>query len=470
MRLKIFGFILIASLGFFTACKKLEVKPTGLIDPSEAIKTEQDVKDLLNGAYTVLRDDGYMGGRMVITSELMADLVDPAPLTGDYLNIYNFTTTGSTGFINPEYTKPYTVIQRCNNTLENLALVTSSDAEKKNIEGQARFLRAFSNFELVKLFSQPWGYTSDNSHLGIILKTNSGLETTLARSSVKEVYDFIISDLKAAENLLPSTNGNYPTNIAAKAELARVYFQMNDFANAYNYSNEAITLGQSVGITFDNSPDFVRNRFSNPKTTEAIFWIVNEPGQSAAFQPLRNNSDTFQSLGLTITKMAYDSGVANPNDLRKAWYKDSLPAASASHIYSIKKYSNPSFVLPVIHITEMKLTRAESAAELNQNLDVAIQDINDITNRAYGGMKAPLAASASAATIKGRVRKERRLEMVFESGDRLQQIKRIGALGEVSTSGNAAWNCSGMVLQFPATEINVNENFIANPVSDCSRK
>ena len=442
------------------ACKKLEVKPPDLVDPSVAIKSEQDVKDLLNGCYTVLRDDGFMGGQVAVTSELMSDVVNGVPLTGDYLNIFNFNTTGI-GTITTQYTKPYTVIQRANNTLENLSLVT---ANKNDVEGQARFMRAFSYFEMIKLFAQPWGFTAENSQLGLVIKTKSDLETALPRGTVKEVYDMIISDLNAAQNLLLAVNGNYPGNLAAKAMLARVYFQMNKFDSAYKYANQVISSGQ---FAFDNTAAFVTNRFSSPKTTEAIFWMVNEAGQGASFGRLRNNANTDQSMGITITKNAYEAGALNANDRRRAWYKDSLVAATLTDIYSIKKYNHPSFILPVIHITEMKLTRAESAAELGQNLATAIGDINDITNRAYGGTMAALPGGAAAATIKARVRSERALEMVFESGDRLQQIKRIGAKGESSSSRTAPWNCRGMILQFPATETNVNSQFIQNPIGPC---
>lgn len=462
MKMKnIFPLLLVAGI-LLAGCKRLEIKPTGLVEPEDAIKTEQDVKDLLNGAYTVLRDDGFMGGGVQITSELMGDMVNGSALTGDYLNIFNFNSIGL-GTVTSQYTKPYTVIQRANHTLENLSLVTSSDASKHNVEGQALFMRAFSYFEMIKLFAQPWGYTADNSHLGLVIKTSSELQTALSRSTVAQVYDLILNDLRNAANLLPPANGNYPTNWSAKAVLARVFFQMNKFDSAYKYADQVISSPQ---FSFDNTAAFVTNRFSNPQTTESIFWIVNEPGLPAAFTRLRNTANTDQSMGLTITQTAYESGIINANDLRKAWYKDSI-TTSGAHIYSIKKYNHPSFVLPVVHVTEMKLIRAESAAELGQNLPTAIADINDITNRAYAGTMAVLGGGASAATIKARVRAERVLEMAFESGDRLQQIKRIGANGETSMSRTASWNCLGMVLQFPATETNVNSSFIQNPVGTC---
>ncbi|HYF32246.1 MAG TPA: RagB/SusD family nutrient uptake outer membrane protein [Chitinophagaceae bacterium] len=460
-------FLIPAALLMLTAiaCKKIEVKPTGQVPPELAIRNEADVLATLNATYTPLRGGGFWGGRTQIVGELMSDFVDGTPLlTGDYPSIFQLNTTATNGTIRDLYVEPYYIIQRANVALENLSLI-NTDATRKNAEGQAKFMRGFSTFELVKLFAQPYGFSAGNTHNGIVIKTNSGQELGRSRNTVQETYAQIIADLRAADSLLPATNGNYPTSWAAKAMLARVYFQMNDFANAYAYANQVINSGV---FAFDNTAAFVNNRFGNPRTTEAVWWIINEPGQSAAFDPLRNPANPFQSLGLQITRSAYLAGTANTADRRSAWYKDSL-TASGAHVYSIQKYNKPLFVLPVIHITELKLIRAESAAELNQNLAVAIADINDITNRAYGGTLAPLPGTATAAAILARVRAERKLEMVFESGDRLQQIKRIGAKGEPSLVGQASWNCPGFVLQVPSTEINVNINFEQNPQGGCSR-
>ena len=452
-------------LAVLAGCKKIELKPLGQVAPEEAVKNERDVLAILNATYTPLRGDNFWGGRAQTISELMADLVDGSNFaTGDWPTIYRLSATATNGTTRNIYTEPYIIIQRTNVTLENLGLITT-EATRKNAEGQAKFMRAFCNFELVKMFAQPYGFTQDNSHPGIVIKLISAQEPARKRNTVKEVYDQVIKDLKEAETLLPANNGNYPSSWAAKAMLARVYFQMNDFANAYTYSNAVIASNQ---FAFDNSANFITNRFSSPKTTEAIWWIVNEAGQNPSFGTLRNNTNPEQSIGLPITKTAYTAGTANTNDRRAAWYKDSL-TASGEHVYSVRKYKATVFELPVFHITEMKLIRAESAAELNQNLTVAIADINDITNRAYGGNLAPLPANATPATIIARVRAERKLEMVFESGDRLQQIKRIGAKGEASTVGQASWNCPGLVLQIPSTEINVNINFEQNPEGGCSR-
>ncbi|HYC27223.1 MAG TPA: RagB/SusD family nutrient uptake outer membrane protein, partial [Chitinophagaceae bacterium] len=380
-------------LAALAGCKKIEVKPLGQVPPELAVNTERDVLAILNATYTPLRGDNLWGGQSQTISELMSDFVDGTNfVTGDWPTIYTLNATATNATTRNIYTEPYVIIQRANVTLENLALISAEDT-RKNAEGQAKFMRAFSHFELVKMFAQPYGYTQDNSHPGIVIKLSSAQEPKRARNTVKEVYDQVIKDLKEAETLLPESNGNYPSSWAAKAMLARVYFQMNDFANAYDYSNQVIASNK---FAFDNSPNFITNRFSSPRTSEAIWWIVNEAGQDPSFGTLRNKGNPEQSLGLPITKNAYTAGTVNPNDRRAAWYKDSL-TASGEHVYSVRKYKAPVFELPVLHITEMKLIRAESAAELNQNLAVAIGDINDITNRAYGGNLAPLPANATPA-------------------------------------------------------------------------
>ncbi len=441
----------------FTACKKIEIKPEGTVETSQAIAKESDVKDVLNAAYSPLAGGSFFGGRFQKVSEYLADAANGAAITGYDGDIVNYRSSpnGGTGDI---YKEPYYVIQRANKVMENIGLVTSSTAMMDNYLGQAKFLRAVGHFELVRLFAQPFGFTPDNSQPGIVIKTSSELELGKARNSVAEVYSAVLNDLRDAQNLLPSSNGIYPTKWAAKSYLAKVFFQMNKFDSAYKYANDVITGSSAV---FESDTLFVTKRFNNTVSSEAIFYLVNDPNNTR-FGGLRNDGATDIGMALPITSTTYNAGIANSNDLRKKWY------TSTAGVYGINKYKANPFVLPVLHLTEMKLIRAESAAELNANLSIAIADINDIIIRAYRGTAVLLLPGASAATIKNKVRTERKLEMIFETGDRLQEIKRIGAKGEPSFShGGAIWNCNGMVLQFPASEFNVNTNFQPNPTGGC---
>ena len=59
---------------------------------------------------------------------------------------------------------------------------------------EARFIRALCHLDLVRLFAHPYGYTVDNSHPGIIIKTTTNPDPK-PRNTVGEVYDFMISEL-----------------------------------------------------------------------------------------------------------------------------------------------------------------------------------------------------------------------------------------------------------------------------------
>jgi hypothetical protein len=112
----------------------------------------------------------------------------------------------------------------------------------------------------------------------------------------------------------------------------------------------------------------------------------------------------------------------------------------------------------------MKLIRAESAAELGQNSAQAIQDINEIRERAYGSVVANLTPSATFDDIIEAARLERRLEFPV-NGQRLHDLKRIGSQGEDVTVRGVPYDCPGMILQFPATE--GTDNFQLNQSGGC---
>jgi len=86
-------------------------------------------------------------------------------------------------------------------------------------------------------------------------------------------------------------------------------------------------------------------------------------------------------------------------------------------------------------------------------------------DRAYGQGVVNLPAQANANDILTAVRYERRLEF-FAEGDRIQQLKRLGAEGENIVIRNAPWNCPGMILQFPISE--QTSGFIMNQEGGCN--
>lgn len=115
----------------------------------------------------------------------------------------------------------YTGIFRCNSLLENLGTVNWGENTSLAIqyEAEARFLRAFFYFDLVRFFGN------------VPLVTSSVVDIKTKQADPKEVYTLIASDLKFAAENLPATSyssisaGSYghATKWAAESLLTRVF-------------------------------------------------------------------------------------------------------------------------------------------------------------------------------------------------------------------------------------------------------
>jgi hypothetical protein len=461
MKLNLSKTIMVLAVVFATAgCEKfLEKPPEGQLNESEALKDETGVLKFLNGEYTLVGDNDFLGGRIQSITDALADQLDGSRFSGDYAEIYKRQNSIFGGTRDALYKKGYRIINVANIVLTKLSLV--SDANRDNVEGQALFMRALAHFELVRLFAQPWGYSQDNSHFGIPLRTEVSLPS-VQRSTVKEVYDQIIEDLKDAVELLPTTYPKYykATKWSAKALLAKVYFQMNDHTNAYSYAADVVNNG---GFVLDNN---YNNRFSTGLSTEGILVIANETNRFMPGGELRSNyrSDQGSIPFLNYTSTFYNYATTDPSDVRKAWYSNTLHAG----YFVQRKYNKDFFDLPVIHLTEIKLILAESGAKQGgAALTAAITNLNQILTRAYGGPSRNLPGNAVADLVVTTARKERELELVAE-GNRYHEIKRIGSGDGVNIDRrNSQWNCNGFILQFPKAEQDAFTAFVMNPEGGC---
>ena len=132
--------------------------------------------------------------------------------------------------------------------------------------GEARFLRAFAYFNLIK----NWG--------AVPLRTEENLELTdIARSPINEVYEQIIIDLNYAEANLPDNERlrGAPSKWVAKTLLADVYLSMENFTEASNKANEVIQSGKYALLPIETTDDY-QNIFSAgvAKNSEEIFYAL----------------------------------------------------------------------------------------------------------------------------------------------------------------------------------------------------
>jgi tetratricopeptide (TPR) repeat protein len=455
-----------------SSCEKnldveLETGPEALT-PENAIKSKDDLQKLLNSCYDACAN--MMNGQFQVSSDLLADDVSkPTNNDGFITGIYNRQSDQFNTFIGRAFAQPYFTIYRCNVMDLYYDKVEISDAEKNRLQGEAAFLRALCHFEAVKLWAHPYGFTPDNSHLGIIIRKRA-LNEAIPRSTVKETYDYIISELQSAIGKLPEQNGVYATKNAAKALLAKVYFQMNDYTNALTLLDEVINTG---GYQLSDSLNrFVRENSVN----EVVFGFVSgnnayETGsRSGEFKDKYRNDLQGDNVLPVLCLSAELAGILKSDTTdQRGKLTRTYNKGQPNEQMATTKFNLNNFATPYLHLTDLKLMRAEILA-IQGNASSAISDLTPIIKRAYlpSTSKETYVATLSGNALVEEIRLQRRIELNCE-GDRLHQVKRIG----VSKGQNnlmvrgVPWNCNGMILQFPAS-CGTSRVFEFNPTTICN--
>ena len=218
-----------------TSCSKdfLEIEPVSDFNSEDFYKTEGEFNAALTGAYAKLQ------GQVSIYFELSEwrsdylDLAAPTAGTQDRYDICKFQDNSANGLITSAWANYYNGILRCNVITDNLAGATLDESFKKQIEGEARFIRALTYFNMVRL----WG------DVPIILKQVTPDESlAIGRSPVADVYQVIESDLLFAKDNLKLTNNGRATSGAAKALLGKVYLTQKKYSEAITLLSELIGL------------------------------------------------------------------------------------------------------------------------------------------------------------------------------------------------------------------------------------
>lgn len=451
-----FSFVFILFL--FASCSKdfLSLDPEFKFPEELAITSLDGLSSTTTGAFNAIQSGNLYGGGLIANSELLADNIHTDPISDFSLNqlrthamnSYNSQAGGL-------WADGYRAINITNIVLENLPTYENEDIElAKQIKGECLFIRAICHFELVRMFSQGWGYTSDNSHLGIPIRLSSGSVTNgqnTSRSSVKEVYSQIISDLTQAGDLLTDDIQSRASKWAVEAFLAKVYFQQNDYQNAFLMSDKIINEG---GFTLNATVDEIYGLEGSSFSNETIFQIINVDGDISNGDLNRFNPNVMYSMGddfiSIITGDTLTDGTAG---LRNSeLYTNFFDLA-----YFTKKYNNTQMNVPVIRLAEMYLTRAECKAQLNYSDQEVRDDYNVLLVRA--GQTADSTTSEKNNLLQA-IWNERNYELAYE-GDRYHDLKR-RKLDFVTEVGTFSWDDRYLIYPIPQTEIDANPNMEQN--------
>lgn len=410
---KIFLIIAIPALFFASCSKKLDINPTQSVDETLVFTSDANIKTALNGAYDVVSGADLMGGELQLYSELLgAD--GEISWVGTFNQpdeVYNKSIITTNSFVRDTWTEAYRAINICNGIIANISVVKEEDRDR--VKGEALFLRGLMYFELVKLYAKPYSAGNVTSNLGVQIVTtptvNGVIDAahTVARSTVEQTYQQILSDLTSSKSLMSEDYGVYAGKYAAAAVLSRVYLQMADYAKARDEASDVI---ENSGAALEGQ---YSKAFNNTSPSSEDIFVLPITAQDGA-----NDLHTYWSIAdygardgdVEINQQHLD--LYDPSDNRLALFFD----YGGGYIYSGKwllQYKN----IPLVRLSEMYLTRAEANFRLGTSTGAdPLDDYNTVHERA--GLTAATAVTLDDITY------ERHLELAHE-GQRIHDMKRL---------------------------------------------
>lgn len=310
-RLYILLFAIIILAGSFSSCKKfLEEENRSNVTADEYYRTAAGYESLVNANYSQLREI-YGGDPWLYSAgtDLYAQGREEAP---PGLATYTELTPSTEG-VDQIYTDCYVAIQVANQALfyADLTEVTSS---LENRIGEVKFLRAHAYFLLVQTYG---GVPLVEDYLDAPV-------LQYERASAEEIYEFIVTEMKDALNMV--SDGAYMGRVnerAVKHFLAKVYLTRgyesfgpsDDFSQAAMLFDDVIN-GEGLSLSFEEvfTP-------GNEQNSEILFSVqysagsvATDPGelgnmQSQFFAPYQGGSEIagdapFRSYSLCPTDYA----------------------------------------------------------------------------------------------------------------------------------------------------------------------
>ena len=386
----------------------------------------------VNGIYGMLTEWDYAFSYLGIT-EILSDNADkgssPSDTGGDKKELDDLLFTSSTGSFGAMWTNWYRAIGRATYAIEYTeGFGITDEAYKNRLIGEAKFLRAFNYFYLVRGFGDV-----PLQHISLV-----------ERAPKADVYAYIEADLLDAIDKLPlksdyaSADLGRATKGAAQALLAKVYMYEQKWQQSYDMATTVISSGQ-YGLESDYA---VLWRASSENGTESIF-EVQARGEVIA-HGVQQYSETQGARGTSGWGWGFNTPSQNLLDAYNAegdvvrrdatiifagetlWDGREVSASVENPMYNEKAYSSANAGagdgdknIRVLRLAEIYLIQAEAANALGNDA-TALASLNLVRAR----VNLP-AATGGGTDLRNLIWKERRLELAFEH-DRWFDLVRTG--------------------------------------------
>ncbi|MDO6803359.1 RagB/SusD family nutrient uptake outer membrane protein [Wenyingzhuangia sp. 1_MG-2023] len=443
----------------------LEITPDSGITADSYYQTADEVEtglisiyDAIQGVNSTDTDDNHAIMYEFYLTEMRSDNTRTKSQEGEAAQFEFYTVQATNGIVADYYASFYSVIYRANIVLENLDVV-DDETTAAAFEAEAKFLRAYAYFNLVRLFGD----------IPLIDRVVSPLETEVqfTRVATSGVYDLIVSDLTTAVSGLDNTYTTRASKAAAQTMLAKVYLTLEE----PNYTQAQVLLEDVMVSGFSLMPDF-NDVFYSERNNEIIFAIgyenassndsqnfsaewMNGVGRTSGVNYVTTDAVTaLDTYGGDRTEYSYriDPSQTTQNQVIKYLPNGEDGGTNGKTFINDATLAGNDWI--VLRYADVLLMHAEAIlAGGTQTTNInALNSFNEVRNRAG------LADDADGTITKDELLLERRVELAFENHrffDLLRFGKAESILSTFSTTNGLEYSSSDLLLPIPQREINL---------------
>lgn len=358
----------------------------------------------------------------------------------------------------------YEVIFRANNIMNYIDVADENNQAKYTAE--AKFLRAYAYFKLVRLYGAVPLVTS------VVGPTDN--EALFTRIPEAQIYTQIIEDLQEAINVLDNTYKSRASRAAAQALLAKVYLTQAspNYSGAQQLCEAIISSGQ-----FDLEPNY-HDVFYSELNDEIIFAIQYESGNALESQSFSSEFTSavragredgqnivndnliadFALIGGDRTAVSYTT-VGSSHEVAK-FFPDGFDVnATPSYGPNARNAGNDYIAIRFADVLLMHVEAILAGGQSTSDAS-ALSSFQKVRDRA--GL-----TDAVSSITKDQLLVERRVELAFEN-QRWFDLIRFGVADAVLTAHAAemgyVYTSRALLLPIPAREINISGGLLTqNP-------
>jgi len=427
---------LIASFISFQSCKKsfLNVDPAQNTAATLFFKTQDDATKAVSAMYANLREWNNIAFAPIAVESMGSDDVEKGSTASDatFFNDYHkFTITAGDAQLGGFWKGQYQNINFANQILTNVPGITMDETLKARYLAEAKFIRAYSYFRLVRAFG--------DVPLRLSLPKDAS-EYNLPRTAKAQVWAAIETDLTDAAGVLPQTYGSadigHATKGAALALHAKVAMYLKKWSDVLSYTNQVMGFGYSL---YPNYEQLFRTTHKNNQ--ESIFevqcaLIPNNPdasnSQYSQVQGVRGVTGGGWGFNVPSPELAAAYETGDPRRDATIIFRgettpegDKIPATGDNPMYNQKSYVPFSQYVSgfnegcqqnkiVLRYADVLLMNAEANNELGSSA-AALIPLEQVRARARGNAAVlPKVTTTDQAALRTAIYNERRVELAME--------------------------------------------------------